>query len=263
MPYSPQGYASILAGSGNTPSNQAIGDTASVGTSALAALSDHKHGMPEADTPENQSFSDTAAKGVSVKVALADHKHGMPGNPVSYGANPSTQAFSDSAYAGLSSDLARIDHKHAMPANPIAHGATPSTQAFGDSPNAGVNNQLARIDHKHGMPSQPSALSFASVNINGGDVNWLSAPNSGQDVWVDADLSAYCPAGSKYVVLEIYQTNGYTLGLRKKGSGFGTWSGNCAQAMRYMTIELDANRYIEQSANGAGVLKYRVQGYWT
>ena len=120
-----------------TPSTQAYGDAAAIGTSLIAAHADHQHAMPAAITDATISSTDVATNDASTT------KHGWlikltaPATGlinfigIAYGETlatckalfdvtaPSTQAFGDSAAVGSATTAARRDHKHAMPANPV------------------------------------------------------------------------------------------------------------------------------------------------
>jgi len=76
MPISNPAPAVALAN--DVPPDQAIGDTAVLGTSGEAAREDHKHGMPAAGIPVTQAEGDTASEGVATTLARSDHRHGMP-----------------------------------------------------------------------------------------------------------------------------------------------------------------------------------------
>lgn len=67
---------SIQIAYSGTPSTQAIGDSASAGTSVYPAHTDHKHAMPSFGTPGTSRSGDSAAQGSSVNVAASDHTHG-------------------------------------------------------------------------------------------------------------------------------------------------------------------------------------------
>ncbi|MCL5264908.1 MAG: right-handed parallel beta-helix repeat-containing protein [Chloroflexi bacterium] len=69
--------SAVIATAG-TPTTQAIGDAAVLGTSVYAAPLDHKHGMPGFGFPSTQAFGDAAAAGSQPTVSRSDHKHGMP-----------------------------------------------------------------------------------------------------------------------------------------------------------------------------------------
>jgi len=70
--------APAVALADDVPPDQAIGDTAVLGTSGEAAREDHKHGMPAAGTPVVQAEGDVASEGVAITLARSDHRHGMP-----------------------------------------------------------------------------------------------------------------------------------------------------------------------------------------
>ncbi len=110
----------------NTPSTQAIGDTALMGASIVAARSDHKHAMPLFGTPVATSTAISA--GVSVNIARADHVHTL-----NFG---SVVALDGTTADGTAGSAARSDHKHATP-TVVTNGIQfPATQV----PSADANN---------------------------------------------------------------------------------------------------------------------------
>jgi hypothetical protein len=126
----------LLFGANGTPSTQAHGDSAAIGTALDSARSDHKHAMPASGAGgaallvESGSESKINALSAITLPAAADEfvtVDDTGGTPVTrkithddvlFGANgtPSTQAHSDAAAIGTALDAARSDHKHAMPA---------------------------------------------------------------------------------------------------------------------------------------------------
>lgn len=58
-----------------TPSTQALGDTAVVGTGPAAAMTDHKHAMPALSTATPLVESGAGAVGTGVKSSREDHVH--------------------------------------------------------------------------------------------------------------------------------------------------------------------------------------------
>lgn len=111
--------ATIAVFDTTSPSTQAFGDTASVGSATVAARRDHKHAMPTVfDTTIATTLTQNAGAGVagsSTIVSRVDHRHAIT---VVDNTTPSAQAFGDSAYIGTSTLASRADHKHAMPVNP-------------------------------------------------------------------------------------------------------------------------------------------------
>lgn len=111
-----------------------IGNSAA-GTSSWPSHEDHVHATG-AGTPTTQAFGDSAAVGSGPAAAMTDHKHGMPANPFVLGTTPSTQAIGDAAAGGSATTASKNDHKHGMPsAQTIANAAAASS--FPGSPTSG------------------------------------------------------------------------------------------------------------------------------
>jgi hypothetical protein len=121
-----------------TPSTQAFGDAAAVGTGDTFTRGDHKHAMPAAPTTiANDTLwaakgdlvaataNDTAAvltAGANDTILMADSAQ-TTGLKWVASATPSTQAFGDAAAVGTADTFTRGDHKHAMPADPVTQEA--------------------------------------------------------------------------------------------------------------------------------------------
>jgi hypothetical protein len=184
--------AHITAFDTTNPSTQASGDSPAVGSAAVAARRDHKHGMPtipsaaaggtpavvlgtaaaagvsstflrdddtiaafDATVPGTAAFGDSAAAGSVAKAARRDHTHGMPANPVAY-ATPAV-TLGTAAAAGVAASAIRTDATL-----PIFDATAPSTQAFGDSAAVGSAAVAARRDHKHAMMANPGGLTASN-----------------------------------------------------------------------------------------------------
>lgn len=95
-----------------------FGASSANGTSTDIARADHSHGTPALtnDTPTTQAVGDTAVVGTAVSPARADHKHAMP----SFGNVTSQTSFGGSSGNGSSSSIARADHTHGTPAHDAA-----------------------------------------------------------------------------------------------------------------------------------------------
>ncbi len=92
-----------------TPSTQAIGDSATVGTADTLARGDHKHAMPAFASP-TVVLGSSAAAGSAATLIRSD------ATIAAFDAtSPTTQAIGDSAVVGTAAFAARRDHKHAMP----------------------------------------------------------------------------------------------------------------------------------------------------
>lgn len=126
--------AHVIAFDTTAPSTQASGDSAAVGTAAVAARRDHKHAMPTipaaaaGGTPS--VVLGTAAAAGSATTFLRDDDTILAFDVTA----PSTQAFGDSAAVGTATVAARRDHKHAMMANP-----TGGTAVWSESPSGTIN----------------------------------------------------------------------------------------------------------------------------
>lgn len=182
--------ATIAAFDATSPSTQAIGDSAVVGTAAFAARRDHKHAMPAFAT-NAVVLGTAAAAGVATTLIRSD------ATIAAFDATaPTTQAIGDSATVGTIAFAARRDHLHGMPAfatNAVVLGTaaaagsattlirsdatiaafdatSPSTQAIGDSAVVGTAAFAARRDHKHAMPAfgnVTAQTSFGASSANG------------------------------------------------------------------------------------------------
>ncbi len=126
---------------------------ATVGTSTLAARSDHKHDITT-DVGSSWTVGSAASEGTSTALARADHVHavGTPAAP----ANVTKAAAS----AGVSTDPARADHKHDITT------ATATALTVGVSNAEGVSTSLARADHTHAI-SAGTPVDVASANSAG------------------------------------------------------------------------------------------------
>lgn len=97
----------VHATGAGTPSTQAMGDAAAIGTGPAAAMTDHKHAMPALGT--TAAAIGTSAGGSAVTPSKSDHVHATGAG------TPSTQAFADAAAVGTGPAASMTDHKHAMP----------------------------------------------------------------------------------------------------------------------------------------------------
>lgn len=175
-----------------TPSTQAFGDSATVGTSDTLARGDHKHAWPSFATP-SIALGSSAAAGVATTPIRSDSRI------AAFDAtSPTTQAIGDSAVVGTAAFAARRDHKHAMPAfatNTVALGSSaaagsaatlirsdatiaafdatsPTTQAVADAAAVGTAAFAARRDHKHAWPSAQNFLdSLTGGSATAGNIN--------------------------------------------------------------------------------------------
>lgn len=194
--------------SNTTPSTQAFGDAAAVGTADTLARGDHKHAMPSFTTP-SVALGSSAAAGVATTPIRSDS------TIAAFDAtSPTTQAIGDSAVVGTAAFAARRDHKHAMPAfatNAVVLGSSaaagsaatlmrsdatiaafdatsPSTQAVGDSAVVGTAAFAARRDHKHAWPSAASLRTAAGIALTAkGSLTTATAANTPTDLAVGTD----------------------------------------------------------------------------
>ena len=188
---------------GTTPSTQAFGDSASAGTSLVAAHVDHKHAMMAAPTLSGLGGVATTRKingkdlsgDITLGLASADFVnqgttttvlHGnASGNPV-FGAiveaditladnttndsSTTKHGFVPKATAPASGlyNYIGITNGETVYSNKALFDATnPSTQAFGDSAAVGSATVAARRDHKHAMMSAPTSVSGNAGTVTG------------------------------------------------------------------------------------------------
>jgi hypothetical protein len=140
-----------------TPSTQAFGDAAAVGTGDTFTRGDHKHAMPAAPTTvandtiwaaKGDIVGATANDAASVLTVGANDTILMADSAQTTGlkwvasATPSTQAFGDAAAVGTADTFTRGDHKHAMPTALAAH--TASTVQGTSFPGSPANDDVFR-----------------------------------------------------------------------------------------------------------------------
>lgn len=94
-----------------TPGSSAVGDTASAGTAASLALSDHRHGREVYGGPGSSAVGDTSSAGVATSSARSDHRHGRE----SFGGVTAQTAFGAGSAAGSAATPSRSDHTHGTP----------------------------------------------------------------------------------------------------------------------------------------------------
>jgi hypothetical protein len=113
-------------------------------------------------TPSTQAFGDAAAVGTGDTFTRGDHKHAMPAAPTTI-ANDTIWAAKGDIVAATANDAASVltvgaNDTILMADSAVANGlkwvasATPSTQAFGDAAAVGTADTFTRGDHKHAMP---------------------------------------------------------------------------------------------------------------
>lgn len=190
-----------LAPFGATPSTQAVGDSATAGTTDTYARIDHKHGMPAFGAVTSQtSYGQSSGNGSASTIARSDHTHGT----VSLTAvTPSTQAFGDSAVVGTGSAAAKEDHKHAMPAAPtassvgaVANGGTApwlNTGAFASRPATGYTQGRLYVDTTNNVIWYDNGSNFTT------QLNAFAAPSGSAVGDAQAAGTAYTYARSDHV----------------------------------------------------------------
>ena len=125
-----------------SPTTQAYGDSAAVGTAMVAARRDHKHAMPAAVTDATISTSDVTTSNASTS------KHGW-------------ESKATAPASGLRNIYAIDNGETARTDKALFDATAPSTQASGDSAVVGTAMTAARRDHKHAMPTIPTVSNTA------------------------------------------------------------------------------------------------------
>ena len=124
---------------GSVSAQTSYGASSSNGSGTTFARSDHTHGTPSLtnDTPTTQAVGDTAAVGTATSPARADHKHAMP----AFGNVVTQTSFGSSGANGSSASLARADHTHGTPAHDAAaHSAIKISDLAAPTANIDLNN---------------------------------------------------------------------------------------------------------------------------
>jgi hypothetical protein len=160
---------------GATPSTQAFGDAASVGSADEVARSDHKHAMPADPVTAHVAAGDphtgyllesvvsgfgtpaltlgttnaagTGTTAIRTGASLALFQATAP-TTISVGTSATTAAAGSAAFA------ARRDHAHGFPA--LYDVTVPTTIAFGATAAVGAAATAARRDHTHGAMADPT-----------------------------------------------------------------------------------------------------------
>lgn len=119
--------------SNTTPSTQAVGDSAAVGTADTLARGDHKHAMPAFAT-NTVALGSSAAAGAATTLIRSD------ATIAAFDAtSPTTQAVADAAAVGTAAFAARRDHKHAWPSAQNFLDALTGVSATAGNLNSNVN----------------------------------------------------------------------------------------------------------------------------
>ena len=132
-------HVHALPAFGTVTAQTSYGSSSGDGSATTFARSDHTHGTPALtnDTPTTQAIGDTAAVGTATSPARADHKHAMP----AFGNVVSQTSFGSSAANGSSAVLARADHVHGTPAHDAAaHAAIKLSDLAAPTANLDANN---------------------------------------------------------------------------------------------------------------------------
>ena len=87
-----------------------------------------------------------------------------------------------------------------------------------------------------------------------------STTNSTNLTWVDWDVSATCPAGTKYILVLTTLVSGGTVGVRNNGSALNRALGSLGSWITLIS-EVDTNRICETYGKTGGV-NYYLFGYW-
>ena len=165
--------------------------TASSGSAATAAKSDHKHAVNVA-SPGTGSLGTTPNVGAQTTLALSDHIHQSNTAPVNV-----TKA---TAAIGTSVEPARADHKHDV--------ATAAPVSIGYTNTEGTATSLARSDHVHNHSSyftQTSTItvglgSTAEALLTDGGVGTVTLPANfftvGKSIRISADGTMNRQAGN-------------------------------------------------------------------
>lgn len=121
------------------PGNSAVADTASAGSTLVAARADHRHGRENFGTPVGIGAAN--ANGSATTVARSDHVHAHAAASLG---SPGNSAVGDSASDGVATTAARSDHQHGREAFGSVSNLT------GSAAN-GSATTLARSDHAHSI----------------------------------------------------------------------------------------------------------------
>lgn len=111
-------HVHALPAFGSVTAQTSYGSSSGDGSATTFARADHTHGTPSLtnDTPTTQAVGDTAVVGTASSPARADHKHAMP----AFGNVVAQTSFGSSSANGSSASIARADHVHGTPAHDAA-----------------------------------------------------------------------------------------------------------------------------------------------
>lgn len=193
----------------NTPSTQAIGDTAVVGTGTTPARDDHKHAMPSFGSVTAQtSFGASSGNGSSANIARTDHTHGTPTHD-----NAAHSAVNLSALAAAAADISLGGYKITNLATPVS-STDAATKAYVDAAAAGIDWKASVRAATTANITLSGAQTIDGVSVIAGDRVLVKNQNTGADngiyvaasgAWsrsTDADTSAEVTSGMAVFVEE-------------------------------------------------------------
>lgn len=115
-------WVNVATGAGTTfgtvTAQTTYGLSSANGVAGTASRSDHVHGTPAltAVTPSTQAVGDVAVVGTGTAPAREDHKHAMP----AFGAATAQSTFGLASTNGVGTGIARNDHAHGTPTHDAA-----------------------------------------------------------------------------------------------------------------------------------------------
>lgn len=95
--------------------------------------------------------------------------------------------------------------------------------------------------------------------------NAIDITPSTSNVWVDIDVSSYCPAGTTGVIIQIFNPSSVNVnwGLRKKGSTDNRITGAYQTTQKWGYIGVDNARVLQGFSAEVSYLKFKLLGYFT
>jgi hypothetical protein len=219
-----------------SPSTQAMGDAAVVGTAMTAARRDHKHAMPAAYVEATTSaiglapIATAPAAGLRNVLGIDNGATAYTNKALFDATDPSTQAHGDTAVVGTAMTAARRDHKHAMPAA--------YTHPTGDG-NAHVTANSTTNNGK--------VLTASGV---AGTYTWETPSAAGANISL-ADAGGYFTTDNAEAALQ--QLAAILLGFKGTSDAVPT-SGNCAVNDKYFNDEPASAEYIGWVCTALGTM---------
>lgn len=193
----------------NTPTTQAVGDSAVVGTGTLPARDDHKHAMPAFGSVTAQtSFGASSGNGSSANIARADHTHGTPTHD-----NAAHSAVNISALAAAAADVSFGGYKITNLATPVS-STDAATKGYVDAAVVGIDWKPSVRAATTANITLSGTQTVDGVSVIAGDRVLVKNQNTGADngiyvaaagAWSrssDADTSAEVTAGMAVFVEE-------------------------------------------------------------